>query len=233
MHDNGQFARDGDGSLFESDPLTQFQPPCSQGAISAGAGQVHGRCLLKQASQMCITPSRDVPVVIDLARLIATRCQPEPCADRSGLPEVLGILDGCREGCRGDRPDAGDRHQLPTGITVSGNAQQLAPEFCSPRPDGEPGLQKWQQHLFKTSVATEQPTLRVVRFSRRTPSFSSSPMRAWLSDDRDTPKVSAALRKLRWCATAENAARSFRLGRVIRELTSPSHLGLALLYQQS
>ena len=40
---------------------------------------------------------------------------------------------------------------------MSGSAQQLAPEFCSPRPDGEPGLQKWQQHLFKTSVATEQP----------------------------------------------------------------------------
>ena len=60
---------------------------------------------------------------------------------------------------------------------------------------------------FPASVGV---TLRVVRWSKRTPSRSSSPRMAWLRAEADTPRSAAALRKLRCRATASKASSSCR-----------------------
>ena len=57
--------------------------------------------------------------------------------------------------------------------------------------------------------------LRVVRFNKRTPRRSSSPLIAWLNVDGAVSSSSAARRKLRCVATAINADRSLRVGRDI------------------
>src|SRR5579885_1518749 len=69
------------------------------------------------------------------------------------------------------------------------------------------------------SPASVGATLRVVRFSRRTPSFSSSPRMVSLNLERETPSCSAALAKLRCAATSAKAlisASSARIGLNLR-----------------
>ena len=67
---------------------------------------------------------------------------------------------------------------------------------------------------YKCAPASVGTTLRVVRFNRRMPSRVSSARIAWLSEDAVTLRSSAALRKLRWRATAANICSSFKSGRM-------------------
>jgi len=48
MHDDGQFARNGNGGPLEAEPLAKLQPPCSQVAIGVNAGQDRRRGLVEQ-----------------------------------------------------------------------------------------------------------------------------------------------------------------------------------------
>jgi len=56
------------------------------------------------------------------------------------------------------------------------------------------------------SPASVRPTLRVVRMNSAAPIRASSVRIAWLTADGVTPSAAAALRKLRWLATARKAS---------------------------
>src|SRR3954462_3036552 len=71
VHHHSEFTRQGDRSAFETNFLPQFQAPASQGAVGADAGQHPRRGLVEPGAH--VLASRDVPVVGDLARLVAPR----------------------------------------------------------------------------------------------------------------------------------------------------------------
>src|SRR6202521_1170699 len=73
------------------------------------------------------------------------------------------------------------------------------------------------------SPASVGATLRVVRFSRRTPSRSSRSRMRWLKLDADMRSSTAARRKLRWRATATKAARSRRSSGIGRSSEQSIH----------
>jgi hypothetical protein len=58
-------------------------------------------------------------------RALVTSCRiapwhhPEISADIAGSPEVVGIINSCREGKSGELADTGDRHQLAAGSRCS------------------------------------------------------------------------------------------------------------------
>src|SRR5215218_55052 len=62
--------------------------------------------------------ARDVAVVVDRARLVAPRRQPEPSADGSRFAEITGILDSGRKRGRRDGANAWNRHQDLTGLAL-------------------------------------------------------------------------------------------------------------------
>jgi hypothetical protein len=70
------------------------------------------------------------------------------------------------------------------------------------------------------SPASVGATLRVVRFSSRSPNRVSSPLIVWLSADCETPSWAAARVKLRAFATAKKARRSLTSRRSIDEPNS-------------
>src|ERR1700674_3823756 len=73
------------------------------------------------------------------------------------------------------------------------------------------------------SPASVGATLRVVRFSRRTPSRSSRSRMRWLKLDADMRSSTAARRKLRSRATATKAARSRRSSCIVRSREQSIH----------
>ena len=85
----------------------------------------------------------------------------------------------------------------------------------------------------KRVPASVTETLRVVRLSNRTPRRCSRLRSAWLKPERETPRASAAWRKLRCSATAAKAASSSRVGLLIGENASPNHSTPAGLCHQS
>jgi hypothetical protein len=75
VHNDREFARYSHGSAPEAQPFAQFEPPVFEAALGPGAGSGQDRCrrFKEQAAQMAVASSRDMAVIIDLARLIATR----------------------------------------------------------------------------------------------------------------------------------------------------------------
>lgn len=99
MHDNGEFARNGDRSSLEADLFPQLQPPGSKRTIGKGSRQDHCGSLIKQTPQMIVAAPRNMPIEISFARLIAPGCEAQPRAHSSRCPEVIRGLD--RRGKRG------------------------------------------------------------------------------------------------------------------------------------
>ena len=73
---------------------------------------------------MSVAASRDVAVIVDLARLVAPCRQPEPGADRSGPAEVLRILN---RGQPRDREDGQNGHLA--GVLIDSHASSLEPDL--------------------------------------------------------------------------------------------------------
>ncbi len=90
---------------------------------------------------------------------------------------------------------------VPTGLS---RAERSAVSSASS------SLNIGDRRLSRRVPASVAETLRVVRVSRRTPRRASSAVMAWLRAERDMPSCAAARVKLRSCATATKARRSFR-----------------------
>ena len=153
VHDDGQLARDRHGGALEAEPLAQLQSPGSQVAVHLATRQENGRRLLEKPSHMGVSSPGDMPVIVDLARLIAPRRQPEPGGDGARRSEVGGILDRGHEGGRGDRPDPGDRHQPLAGLALPCTGQKLASELRCSTANRVPGLKQRKDDASQTVIA--------------------------------------------------------------------------------
>ena len=78
MHDDGEFAGYRDGCSLEAEPLSQLQPPFAQITFGSASSEQHGCGLVEQPSQVAVATSGDMPVMVDLAGLIAAGRQPDP-----------------------------------------------------------------------------------------------------------------------------------------------------------
>ena len=80
----------GDGRALEAETLLEGQAPSAQIALALHPRQ-HGRCgFIEQGVQPGIAATRDMPVVIDLARLVAPRRGSMSKYGRSGVVRGVG-----------------------------------------------------------------------------------------------------------------------------------------------
>lgn len=142
MHDNGKLPRHRDGSALEADALSELQAPLSQGAFSSASGQDHAGGLEKKASDLVVTSSGDMAVVVDLTGLISSCGQAKPSADRTRRPEVGRIFNCGGEGRGSDDADAGDRHEQLAGLASARIFDQPSGQLGSTQTDAAPRLQQ-------------------------------------------------------------------------------------------
>ena len=81
VHDDGEFPGHRNGGTLEADPLLELEPPCPERALGRGPGQDDGCGLVEEPAEVRVAASRDVAIVVDLARLVAPCGQPESGAD--------------------------------------------------------------------------------------------------------------------------------------------------------
>lgn len=156
MHDDGELACNGDSSALEADPLSQLQSPGAQIALGISARQDHGRRFIEQTAQMSVTTPGDMAVIIDLALLVATCGQSQPCTDRPRLPEVRRVLDGGREcGC-GDRTNPGDGHEQLAGLALPCAGDKLPPKLRGAGAHAAPGFKNRQDDPGKRFLTGQQ-----------------------------------------------------------------------------
>src|SRR5690242_1162364 len=74
---------------------------------------------VEQGPDPAVAAFGDAAGVVDLARLIAARNKAEIGPEIARALEALGIIDGRREGERGELADAGDCHQAAARIGCS------------------------------------------------------------------------------------------------------------------
>ena len=111
VHNDGKLSGDRDRGALEPDLPSQRQSPGPQGAVGMHTRE-DGSCrLIKQCPQVCVTPARDVAVIVYLTRLIAPGSKPEPSTYGSRRLEVGRVLDRRDILRRGHRADAWDRHK--------------------------------------------------------------------------------------------------------------------------
>jgi hypothetical protein len=102
-------------SAFESEALPQHGAPTAKRAFLTDPRQEHSRGFIKERAQLAITASRDVAVVIDLFRLEASGCEPEPGSNNARPFEGIGLLQ-CGDIRHGrDGSDARHAHEHATG----------------------------------------------------------------------------------------------------------------------
>src|SRR5918994_720089 len=146
MHRDRQFACNRNGGALKADALPEFEAPAPQAVVGRAAGQDDRRRFVEKPSQMAIAPAGNVAIIVDLSRLVAPGRQPQPGADRAGLLEVVRILNGGREGRRGDRADPGDRHKDATGLVLARTGNKLTPEFSGTEAQAAPRFQHRQHN---------------------------------------------------------------------------------------
>ena len=107
---------------------------------------------------MAISPPRDMTVIVDLPRLIASGCETEPGADGTGLLEVVRVLNGGREAGRGHRPDARDGHQKLARLAFACVGDQLTSELGGTQAHAAPRLQDRQHDCGEIILIDQQRT---------------------------------------------------------------------------
>ena len=105
---------------------------------------------------MSVAASRDVAVVVDLARLVAPCRQPEPGANRSGPAEVLRILNRGRKRGRGHGADARHRHQDLACLAPAGAGDELPSKLCRAQAHGPPRFKERKQDRGKSLLISQE-----------------------------------------------------------------------------
>ena len=67
VHDNGELPGHGDSGALEADALTELKAPVSQGALCGAAGQDDGRRFVQKISNLVITASGDMAIIVYFA----------------------------------------------------------------------------------------------------------------------------------------------------------------------
>lgn len=99
---------------------------------------------------MAIAKPGYMTVIIDFSGLVAARRQADPCADRSGFPKVVRLLNGRGKGSCGDHTDAGNGHKDAASLALSRVADQLASEFGRADANATPGFQQRKHNRCKS-----------------------------------------------------------------------------------
>ena len=115
MHHDCKLSRNSDTGLRVAFALRKLLSPRLDRVATFEPGQ-HRRCgFVERTAHIGIARFADTPLHIDRAsRLPSLRRQPEVGGDIARAPEALWIIDRTAEDERGDRSDAGDRHEAPT-----------------------------------------------------------------------------------------------------------------------
>ena len=111
VHDDSEFARYGDRRPLEADLLPKLQSPGSERAVGKASRQDHRRSLIQETPKMTVATPRDMPIKVNLSRLVAPGGEAQPRAHGTRCPEVLRSLDRCREGGCNNRADTRYRHE--------------------------------------------------------------------------------------------------------------------------
>ena len=69
VHDDRELASHRKRITLEAEPLSQLNSPFTQIALGSAAGEQHRCSFVEQPAQVAVTPSGNVPVIVDLARL--------------------------------------------------------------------------------------------------------------------------------------------------------------------
>ena len=88
MHDDRERASDGDHGALEAEPLSQLQALFVQIALGPAADEQHCRGLVEEPAQVAVAAPGGMPVVVDLARLVAAGLAlTRWCRSSSALPQ--------------------------------------------------------------------------------------------------------------------------------------------------
>ena len=95
VHDDGQLTRHCNGGTLDTKTLSKPEPPILEVTVISGFGsrEHDHRRFVEKASQVAISSTGDVAVVIDFSGLISSRGQPEPGANRARSLEVVWIFN--------------------------------------------------------------------------------------------------------------------------------------------
>ena len=130
MHDHRQLACNRHGRSLRAEPFLQFQTPGSQCACLRRSGKDDGRSLVKQPPQLIVTAARDMAIVVDFARLVASGGQANPCTDRARVPEVGRIFHRRGEGGGRNSTDAWLRGEQAAAMILARRCDQLLAQLC-------------------------------------------------------------------------------------------------------
>src|SRR4051794_5961355 len=78
-----------------------------------------------------------------------------------GLLEVIRILNGGREGRRGDRAHPGNRHKDATGLVLARTGNKLTPEFSGTEAQAAPRFQH-RQHSRSEPFLVDKKTADIL-----------------------------------------------------------------------
>jgi len=214
VHDDGEFAGDGNRGTLEAEPLSQLQAPCAQIGLCPAAGERRCCGLVEQPAQVAITPSGDMPVIVDLAGLGAPGRQSNPGANRSRALEVARFLNRGDEGGGGYDTDAGNGHEQLAGIAAPGVRQQRAAQLRSAQASTDANIIEGRF----IELVPEEKIVEAVTFESEDPAFGGTmtiTTRLMLMRDGTKitfvaenvpPRISAADHKTGMASTLKNLA---------------------------
>ena len=125
MQKDRELACDGGLGPAGADLCAQLQAPSAKRAFMPYSCHQRIRSLEQQAARGTVPGLGDPPGQVDLARRVASWCQPEKGPDIARSPEAFRIVDGGREGQRRNRTHARHSHHPPARVATSSQANQL------------------------------------------------------------------------------------------------------------
>ena len=101
------------------------------------------RSFVEHRAQHGVAAFGDAAIIVDLARLMSPRGQSDMCADRPGMDEALGLIDGCPVRQGNDDAYSGGGHKTPTNRIMADRVEEHFVEDGKLLPHDPPDGEEW------------------------------------------------------------------------------------------